>query len=112
MPSRTGRRSALPTLLDDHLWLAEQRARCESELVDEICDLLVKIGEEEARNTSEGLVQLAAGTYGYCLDCHNRIPAHRLDALSFAVRCATCDRARESSARIWGDVPSPLAACH
>jgi DnaK suppressor protein len=92
------------------LWLAEYRARCESELIDEICDVLVKIGEEEAQNTSEALLQLAAGTYGYCLDCHNRIPAQRLDALSFAVRCATCDRARESNARIGGDAPSPLPA--
>jgi RNA polymerase-binding transcription factor DksA len=92
------------------LWLAEQQARCESELTDEICDVLVKIGEEEAQNTSEALMQLAAGTYGYCLDCHKRIPAHRLDALSLAVRCAACDRARESSARIGGDAPPPLPA--
>jgi RNA polymerase-binding transcription factor DksA len=80
------------------------------ELIDEICDVLVKIGDEETQNTSDALMQLAAGTYGYCLDCHNRIPAQRLDALSFAVRCATCDRARESSARIAGEAPSPLPA--
>jgi RNA polymerase-binding transcription factor DksA len=92
------------------LWLAEQRARCESELIDEICDVLVRIGEEEAQNTSEALAQLAAGTYGYCLDCHDRISVHRLDALSFAVRCASCDRARASSARIGGDAPPPLPA--
>jgi RNA polymerase-binding transcription factor DksA len=80
------------------------------ELIHEICDALVKIGEEEAQTTSEALMQLAAGTYGYCLDCHNRIPAQRLDALSFAVRCAACDRARESSARIEGEAPSALPA--
>jgi RNA polymerase-binding transcription factor DksA len=90
--------SALPIVPDDRVWLAEQRTRCESELIDQVCDALIRIGEEEAWNASTALLQLAAGTYGYCLDCHDRIPAQRLDTRSFAGRCAACGRAHEMGA--------------
>ncbi|MCC7008469.1 MAG: TraR/DksA C4-type zinc finger protein [Acidobacteria bacterium] len=71
-------------------WEDQQRKRCESELLDDICAALVRIGDAATRNTLEALAQLDAGTYGYCVDCHRQIPADRLEALNFAVRCASC----------------------
>ena len=101
MPSRSEGLGLFRVLLDDQEpspGLAEQRARCESELRDEVCAAVVKIAEHATQNVLVALRQLAAGMYGYCVDCHEKIRADRLDALSLAVRCTDCERARESSA--------------
>lgn len=71
-----------------------QRERCETALLEEICDAVVNAGQADEENAEEALAQLEAGTYGYCLDCHDRIPAARLESMTFAVRCVYCDRAR------------------
>jgi DnaK suppressor protein len=89
------RRADTPLIPADDPWLAQQRARSESELIDQICDALLCRGDEGTSSTEEALKQLAAGTYGYCLDCHERIPAERLEGLTFAVRCADCEPAAE-----------------
>jgi RNA polymerase-binding transcription factor DksA len=72
--------------------LDEQRARCESSLLEEVSAVLARITEHASENGMEAFAQLADGTYGFCLDCHLEIPADRLDSVSFAVRCAPCDR--------------------
>jgi RNA polymerase-binding transcription factor DksA len=77
-------------LRDDRSWLDWHRERCEWELVAQVRDALEKIKERDRQNILEALLQLAAGTYGFCLDCHARIPPQRLDARPFAVRCDVC----------------------
>jgi RNA polymerase-binding transcription factor DksA len=44
---------------------------------------------------SEAMHRLAQGQYGECLDCEERIPAARLRALPFAVRCIACQERHE-----------------
>jgi RNA polymerase-binding transcription factor DksA len=94
MACRVEHTSALPGFLDDVPWGAEELARCESELLDQVCEAVIRMGEAFEQSAPDALAQLATGTYGYCLDCHSRIPPQRLDAVAFAVRCATCERAR------------------
>ena len=106
------RLTEFPLLPDDHTAaqrLEEQRARCESELLDEVSATLARIAAQATEDIVDALVQLAAGTYGYCLDCHKAIPAGRLDALVLAVRCVACERARETSAMNRDTSPLPLA---
>jgi RNA polymerase-binding transcription factor DksA len=76
--------------------LDEQRAKCESSLLEEVSAVLARIAEHASENGMEAFAQLADGTYGFCLDCYQEIPADRLDAVSFAVRCASCDRAHNA----------------
>jgi len=76
--------------------LDEQRAKCESSLLEEVSAVLARIAEHASENGMEAFAQLADGTYGFCLDCHHEIPADLLDAVSFAVRCAPCERLRNA----------------
>jgi RNA polymerase-binding transcription factor DksA len=72
----------------------QQRARSESAFLDEVCSVLEDLTERARQSGVEADTQLRTGTYGYCTDCHEKIPAPRLESLSFAVRCAECDRLR------------------
>ncbi len=38
----------------------------------------------------EALARVAAGTYGYCVQCHQPIPRARLEALPHAALCVAC----------------------
>ena len=106
MSAGLGRMPAVCIRTADHMWVAEQRARCELQFVHQVSALLLELGEAEARDLSDALMQLVSGTYGYCLDCHDSIPAERLDALAFAVRCKTCERVQRKSGADVDDVRS------
>jgi RNA polymerase-binding transcription factor DksA len=74
---------------------AQQCARAESAFLDEVCSVLEDLTERAQQMSVEANAQLRTGTYGFCMDCHEKIPASRLEECrSFAVRCAECDRAR------------------
>ena len=107
MPAEVGRKGTSPGHRDTRLGLDELRVRCESEVLDEVCAVLTRVAEQDRQNAEEALLQLNAGTYGFCLECHAPIPAARLDALCFAVRCADCDHDRERCAT---DAPAHLYA--
>jgi DnaK suppressor protein len=47
----------------------------------------------------EAMGRLAAGQYGRCADCGHPIPAARLRALPFAVRCLSCQERLERDAQ-------------
>ncbi|MFM1991009.1 MAG: hypothetical protein RJA99_3966 [Pseudomonadota bacterium] len=44
------------------------------------------------------LARLESGDYGTCVDCGEAIPAARLQAQPFAVRCVACQEHRERAA--------------
>jgi RNA polymerase-binding transcription factor DksA len=89
--------------------LDEQRAKCESNLLEEVSAVLARIAEHASENGMEAFAQLADGTYGFCLDCHLEIPADRLDAVSFAVRCAPCERLHNAELTARPDVEQHMA---
>ncbi len=82
---------------DDRGPLEQQRARCEAELFEEVCDTLRNMGQQDTQDAVDALDQLAAGTYGYCLECREPISQDRMNALTFAVRCARCAHAHRMS---------------
>jgi RNA polymerase-binding transcription factor DksA len=74
--------------------LEDQRARCEEEVVAQVSTAMIEIREELAEQMAAAFAHLEAGLYGYCVDCHEAIPATRLEALPLSVRCASCEAAR------------------
>jgi RNA polymerase-binding transcription factor DksA len=50
---------------------------------------------EEYQAGRAALARLEAGDYGTCVDCGETIPAPRLQAQPFAIRCIGCQERRE-----------------
>jgi DnaK suppressor protein len=60
---------------------------------------VIQMKSETLRRIDAALERLAEGTYGDCVSCGGAIPAERLKALPFAVRCTRCEQAREAVQR-------------
>ena len=56
---------------------------------------LLQMRTEALANVEQALARVDAGGYGVCFDCGVDIPAQRLAALPFAVRCRMCASRRE-----------------
>lgn len=56
---------------------------------------LLQMRTETLARIDEALVRLDAGKYGFCFACESEISERRLRALPFAVRCQSCEDARE-----------------
>src|SRR5207244_5459751 len=69
----------------------------EADTQEEIELGLLQMKTETLNKITLALQRLAEGTYGSCLECGDDIAAARLRALPFAVRCKTCEEARESA---------------
>jgi len=67
-----------------------------SDVVDDLDYALVALEAETLEHIEDALERLHAGEYGFCLDCGKGIPAKRLEALPFAVRCRPCEDAIEA----------------
>ena|SRR5688572_5821392 len=52
----------------------------------------------EIREIDEALERIRDGTFGICEDCEKKIPAARLEAIPYAVRCAACQVKEEGGA--------------
>ena len=66
-----------------------------SDVVDDVDYALVALQAETLEHIEDALERLDEGEYGLCLDCGKEIPARRLEALPFAVRCRPCEDANE-----------------
>ena len=53
---------------------------------------------EEYHAAQAALARLEAGDYGVCIDCGEDIPAARLQAQPFAIRCVECQERAERAA--------------
>ena len=58
---------------------------------------LLQLRTETLARIDAALVRLDAGKYGFCFECEDAIAARRLRALPFAVRCQSCEEAREQA---------------
>ena len=67
-----------------------------SDVVDDVDFALASLQTETLARIDDALDRLAAGEYGYCLECGKEIPARRLEALPFAIRCRSCEEVTES----------------
>jgi RNA polymerase-binding transcription factor DksA len=78
--------------------LAEQRARCEAETLEEVCSALRDLDEAETTAMVATMGRAEKGTYGYCIDCQRDIDTDRLRTPRPAERCAACELARQRHA--------------
>ena len=77
----------------DEIEVADQDVQQDIELV------LVQMRRETLTRIDAALDRLHEGRYGRCAECGREIPALRLRAMPFAVRCLDCEDAREASRR-------------
>lgn len=57
---------------------------------------LLQMRAEMLTRIEHAIVRLDAGRYGTCIECEEEIAEARLRALPFAVRCQSCEGAREA----------------
>ena len=67
----------------------------EADIQDDIEFALLQMKAETLKRIDEALSSLEKGSFGYCYECGNEIIEQRLRALPFAVRCKSCEEARE-----------------
>ena len=58
---------------------------------------LLQLRTETLARIDAALARLDNGRYGFCLECEDAIAVRRLRALPFAVRCQSCEEAREQA---------------
>lgn len=68
---------------------------------------LIQMKAETLDKVNEALARLDEGRYGHCFDCGHEIPAARLRAMLFAVRCTECEQTREDRGRSHGPKRDP-----
>ena len=76
--------------------------RSEADVQSELEFALLQMQSETLARVDEALARLDSGEFGMCADCGSEIPATRLKALPFAIRCRTCEQERETSSPIYG----------
>jgi len=67
----------------------EYEEAAQAELADYTLSSLMESQRSELRLIDAALARMDAGSYGECVDCGEPIPRERLEALPFAIRCAT-----------------------
>ena len=68
----------------------------EADTQGDIAFALLQMRAATLARIDEALGRLDRGTYGTCTECQSEIPARRLRALPFAVRCQGCEERREA----------------
>lgn len=69
----------------------------EVDIQEEIEFALIEMKAETLKKIDVALHRIGEGTYGECFECGEEIPAARLRALPFALRCKDCEEAREAA---------------
>jgi DnaK suppressor protein len=69
----------------------------EADIQEEIEFALIQMKSETLNKINDALSRLEQGNYGNCFECGEEIAEKRLRALPFAVRCKTCEEARENA---------------
>jgi len=62
---------------------------------DEIEQSLTTAARAALRDLTHALQRLADGTYGWCIDCGDRLPIERLEVVPQVARCLSCQREAE-----------------
>lgn len=87
---------------------AKQRQDMLRELAaDEAVIVRDRTGYSRAAEAVDALGRIRDGTYGFCADCHRRIPAARLEVKPEATRCVVCqtefERQLAAGSGVWRD---------
>jgi DnaK suppressor protein len=71
----------------------------EADIQEDIDFALIQMKAETLGKIHDALARREAGAYGYCFEWGDEIAERRLRALPFAVRCRSCEEAREVAQR-------------
>jgi DnaK suppressor protein len=77
----------------------------EANIQDDLDFAVIQLKGETLARIEAALRRLDAGAYGDCQECGLAISKERLQAMPFAVRCTSCEEARER--RVAGGGPKP-----
>jgi DnaK suppressor protein len=80
----------------------------EAEAQRDLDGAILELQSQMLGRIDRALARLREGTYGRCAECGERIATKRLRAVPFALRCGSCQQARESSTL--GPRPGVLAS--
>ena len=81
----------------------------EADTQGDIAFALLQMRAATLARIDEALGRIDAGTYGACTECQSEIPARRLRALPFAVRCQGCEERREAEHGRARHLPGPVS---
>jgi DnaK suppressor protein len=86
--------------LEEHMKLRESRSGDPTDIASDAIDdeMALQVAEVETRERiqiREAFEKVAAGTYGFCERCGDRIPVARLKALPSASMCVKCKELEE-----------------
>lgn len=70
----------------------------DANIQDDLDLAVIQMKAETLARIDVALKRLDAGAYGDCVECGQAIPKERLHAMPFAVRCTSCEDARERRA--------------
>jgi DnaK suppressor protein len=74
----------------------EEESQAEQGMAD--LERLGTAERQEVQRIDAALERIESGTYGTCVECGGHIEPRRLEALPWAVRCASCAAAQERQA--------------
>lgn len=76
--------------------VTDRKDEAATRIADEISAAEEQRDRAELERVEAALARIAAGAYGICSDCEDRIALPRLIAQPAAERCASCESAREA----------------
>ena len=71
----------------------------EADIQDDLYLSMIQMKAETLNRIDAALSRIDDGLYGNCVECDRAIASRRLRALPFAVRCTSCEEAREKRTR-------------
>jgi RNA polymerase-binding transcription factor len=89
-------RSIRETMPDQRLDVQDAEEQAVTDFAKDMEFALVQMKADTLALIDEALRRLEAGTYGECAECGTEIPAARLKALPFAVKCVNCQEQEET----------------
>ena len=96
--------------------LAENPVEVEADVIDQSANdlertihlVLRERGRSKLKAIDEALERIEDGTFGFCEDCGERIPAGRLEAMPFATTCRDCKSIQERRDKLFSSEPDSL----
>lgn len=74
----------------------DEAERSEADIQSDLEFSLMQMRSETLAQIEEALKRLDSGEFGRCSECKSEIPAARLRAMPFAIRCRACEQERET----------------
>jgi DnaK suppressor protein len=75
--------------------VVDQAEGSDADIQEDLDLTVLQMRAEALAGIDSALARIDAGKFGLCVDCEERIPARRLVALPFAVRCRACEERHE-----------------